>query len=89
MADNETDYDELLALRKPGAHLDGETTVNDEFAQSIGVDLTTFPKFDKAVDDDVTYPVEQMDVRWELDVDSGRELEDYSGPYLPDLRFLL
>ena len=87
MAADENDYDELLAIRKPGAHLDGETTVNDEFAQSIGVDLTHFPKFDKAVDDDVTFPVEQLDVRWELDVDSGRELEDYSGPYLPDLRF--
>ena len=29
----------FLALRKPGAHLSGEVKVNDEFAQSIGVDV--------------------------------------------------
>lgn len=82
----ETDYDELLAMRRPGAHLDRETPVSDEFAQQLGVDLVDYPKFAR-VDDDVTYPKAALDLRWETDVDSGRELEDYSGPYLPDLRF--
>lgn len=78
--------DELLELRKPGAHLDGNVAVDDEFAQQLGVDLTHFPKFDK-VADDVTYARDALDIRWQVDVDSGRELEDYSGPYLADLRF--
>lgn len=87
MAADETGYDDLLAIRKPGAHNDGETVVDDEFAQQIGVDLSNFPKFDKAVDDDTTFALGDLDIRWEIDGDSGRELEDYSGPYLPDLRF--
>ena len=78
--------DDLLALRKPGAHLDGSVAVNDEFAQQLGVDLVNFPKFDK-VDDTVTFPKANADIRWQTDVDSGRELDDYSGPYLPDLRY--
>jgi len=78
--------DDLLELRKPGAHLDGAVAVNDEFAQQLGVDLVNFPKFDK-VDDTVTFPKANADIRWQTDVDSGRELEDYSGPYLPDLRY--
>jgi hypothetical protein len=81
-----TGMDELLELRKPGAHLDGDVTVDDEFAQQLGVDLVNYPKFPK-VDDTVTYALGELDIRWETDVDSGRELEDYSGPYLPDLRF--
>lgn len=86
---SEDQFDEFLALRKPGAHLDGQVKVNDEFAQSIGVDLVNFPKFDKAVGDDVTYPVKNVDQRQRLDAieDPDGGLEDYSGPYKPDLRF--
>lgn len=84
---SEQGFDEFLELRKPGAHLDGQAAVDDEFAQSLGVDLENFPKFDKAVDDDVTFPKADLDIRWETHVDSGRELEDYSGPYLADLRY--
>lgn len=86
---SEDPFDEFLALRKPGAHLDGQVKVNDEFAWSIGVDLVNFPKFDKAVGDDVTYPVKHLDQRQRLDAieDPDGGLEDYSGPYKPDLRF--
>jgi hypothetical protein len=80
-------FDEFLALRKPGAHLDGEVKVDDEFARSLGVDLVDYPKFDKALPDDVTFPVADLDIRWQTDVDSGAELEDYSGPFRPDFRF--
>jgi hypothetical protein len=83
---HEAGYDDLLAIRRPGAHRDGGTTVDDELARQLGVDLVNFPRFDR-VDDDATYPVDRRDIRWETDVDSGRELDDYSGPYLPDLRF--
>ena len=83
---SENEYDELLAVRKPGAHLEG-VTVNDEFAQQLGVDLVNFPKFDKAVDDDVTFAKDQLDIRWQTDIDSGAELDDYSGPYRQDFRF--
>lgn len=86
---SEDRFDEFLALRKPGAHLDGQVKVNDEFAKSIGVDLVNFPKFDKAVDDDTTFPVRNLDQRQRLDdvVDPDGGLEDYSGPYRPDLKF--
>lgn len=87
--DQSSDFDDFLALRKPGAHLTGDVKVNDEFAQSIGVDLVNFPKFDKSVDDDTTFPVDQMDGRQGLDDidDPDGGLEDYSGPYVPDLKF--
>ncbi len=81
-----TGMDDLVGLRKPGAHLAGDVTVSDEFAQQLGVDLVNYPKF-KKVSDTATYPRDKLDIRWETDADSGRELEDYSGPYLPDLRF--
>ena len=77
--------DELLDIRKPGAHLEGEV-VPDDFVLMLGVDLTNFPKFPR-VDDDVTYAKGALDIRQQLDVDSGAELPDYSGPYRPDLRF--
>ena len=85
---SEDQFDQFLALRKPGAHLDGQVKVNDEFAQSIGVDLVNFPKFDKAVGEDVTFPVKALDQRHRLDAieDPDGGLEDYSGPYVPDLR---
>jgi hypothetical protein len=77
--------DGFLEIRKPGAHLDGDV-VEDEFVLMLGVDLANFPKFPR-VDDDVTYPKGALDIRQELDVDSGAELPDYSGSYRADLRF--
>jgi hypothetical protein len=77
--------DGFLEIRKPGAHLE-EDVVADDFVLMLGVDLTNFPKFSR-VDDSVTYPRGDLDVRQELDVDSGTELPDYSGPWRADLRF--
>jgi len=77
--------DEFLEIRKPGAHLE-EGVVADDFVLMLGVDLTNYPKFAR-VDDDVTYPKTSLDIRQQLDVDSGAELDDYSGPYRPELRF--
>jgi hypothetical protein len=88
MADDPTDaqLDTFLDARKPGAHLD-EEYVPDDFVLMLGVDLVNFPKFPKAVADGVTFPKAQLDLRQQLDVDSGAELADYSGPYRPELRF--
>ena len=77
--------DEFLEIRKPGAHLE-EGVVADDFVLMLGVDLVNFPKFSR-VDDSVTYPKAGLDIRQQLDVDSGAELPDYSGPYRADLRF--
>jgi hypothetical protein len=77
--------DGFLEIRKPGAHLD-EEAVADDFVLMLGVDLTNFPRFPR-VDDNVTYKRADLDVRQELDVDSGAELPDYAGPYRSDLRF--
>src|SRR6476659_2207898 len=88
MTDDVTADDQLdsfLELRKPGAHLD-EGVVADDFVLMLGVDLVNFPTFPK-VDDTVTYKKADLDIRQELDVDSGAELTDYSGPYRADLRF--
>ena len=74
-----------MEIRKPGAHLE-EGVVADDFVLMLGVDLTNFPKFPR-VDDSVTYPKADLDIRQQLDVDSGAELPDYSGPYRADLRF--
>jgi hypothetical protein len=74
-----------MEIRKPGAHL-GEDVVADDFVLMLGVDLTNYPKFSR-VDDDVTYPKADLDIRQQLDVDSGAELPDYGGPYRADLRF--
>jgi hypothetical protein len=81
----DSQLEEFLEIRKPGAHLD-EGVVADDFVLMLGVDLVDFPKFPK-VDDGVTYPKTGLDIRQELDVDSGAELPDYSGPYRADLRF--
>jgi len=78
-------FDEFLEIRKPGAHLE-EDVVADEFVAMLGVDLKNYPKFSR-VDDDVTYPKADLDIRQQLDVDSGAELADYGGPYRADLRF--
>lgn len=88
MPDNVTD-DQLstfLEARKPGAHLDDEY-VPDDFVLMLGVDLVNYPKFDKSVPAGVTFARTALDMRQEIDVDSGAELDDYSGPYRPDLRF--
>ena len=77
--------DEFLEIRKPGAHLE-EGVVADDFVLMLGVDLVNFPKFAR-VDDAVTYPKADLDIRQQLDVDSGAELPDYSGSYRADLRF--
>ena len=85
---HDTDSDELdefLKIRKPGAHLE-EGVIADEFVLMLGVDLNNFPKFPRLADG-VTYPKAALDIRQQLDVDSGAELPDYSGPYRPDLRF--
>jgi hypothetical protein len=74
----------FLELRKPGAHLE-EGVVADDFVLMLGVDLVNFPKFPK-VDDSVTYPRADLDIRYEM-TDSGAELDDYSGPYRPNLRY--
>jgi hypothetical protein len=87
VADPQTDsqLDEFLEIRKPGAHLD-EGVVADDFVIALGVDIVNYPKFSR-VDDTVTYPKAALDIRQQLDVDSGAELADYSGPYRSDLRF--
>jgi hypothetical protein len=77
--------DGFLDIRKPGAHLD-EGVVADDFVLMLGVDLQNYPKFPR-VDDDVTYARADLDIRQEVDVDSGAELPDYAGPYRSDLRF--
>ena len=77
--------DGFLAIRKPGAHLDDDV-VADDFVLMLGVDLVNYPKFPK-VDDTITYPRKNLDVRYQLDLDSGAELDDYSGPWRPDLRY--
>src|SRR6476469_7289447 len=77
--------DEFLDIRKPGAHLQDDV-VADEFVLMLGVDLVDYPKFAR-VDDGVTYPKAALDIRQQLDVDSGAELPDYAGPYRADLRF--
>jgi hypothetical protein len=89
MSDHVTSDEQLntfLEVRKPGAHLD-EAPVPDDFVLMLGVDLVNYPKFPRAVPDGVTFPKAQLDIRQQLDVDSGAELSDYSGPYRPDLRF--
>jgi hypothetical protein len=82
---NDAQLDGFLEIRKPGAHLD-EGVVADDFGLMLGVDLTNFRKFAR-VDDNVTYAKDKLDIRQELDVDSGAELPDYGGPYRADLRF--
>jgi hypothetical protein len=81
---DDADLDGFLKIREPGAHLE-EDVIQDDFVLMLGVDLVDYPKFPR-VDDDVTYPRTALDIRQEVDVDSGAELDDYSGPYRPDLR---
>jgi hypothetical protein len=79
------ELDEFLAIRKPGAHLE-EDVVPDDFVLQLGVDLRSYPKFPR-VDDRVTYRKTDLDIRQQVDRDSGAELPDYAGPYKADLRF--
>jgi hypothetical protein len=76
---------EFFEIRRPGAHLE-EGVVADDFVIALGVDIVNYPKFPK-VDDVVTYPKTNLDIRQQLDEDSGLDLTDYSGPYKADLRF--
>jgi hypothetical protein len=84
MADEQLET--FLEVRKPGAHLKDDF-VQDDFALMLGVDLVNFPKFDKAVDESTTFRKAGLDIRQQIDVDSGAELADYSGPYRAELRF--
>lgn len=81
---HDAQLDQFLDIRKPGAHLE-EGVVEDDFVLMLGVDLTDYPKFQR-VDDDVTYPRADLDIRQQVDVDSGADLPDYSGPWRADLR---
>ncbi len=86
MSEPTTDVqNEFFEIRKPGAHLE-EGVVADDFVVALGVDLVNYPKFPK-VDDTVTYAKTNLDIRQQLDEDSGLNLDDYSGPYKADLRF--
>jgi len=82
---DDSGFDEFLAIRKPGAHLE-EDVVPDDFVLALRVDLKNYPKFPR-VDDAAAYPKTTLDVRHELDHDSGAELPDYGGAYRSDLRF--
>ncbi len=82
---NDQEIDELLAIRKPGAHLENDV-VADDFVLALGVDIVNYPKFAR-VDDTVTYAKTRLDLRQQLGHESGAELPDYSGPYRSDLRF--
>src|SRR5262245_12070060 len=84
-AEPPAELDGFFDIRKPGAHLE-EGVVADDFVLMLGVDLVNYPKFPK-VDNTVTYPKKDLDVRYETSVDSGAELDDYSGPWRPDLRY--
>ena len=86
MPDAKTDpqLDEFLEIRRPGAHLE-EDVVPDDFVLALRVDLKNYPKFAR-VDDAAAYPKRELDVRQQVDADSGAELPDYAGPYRADLR---
>jgi len=88
MSGEKTDpqLDGFLEIRKPGAHLKEDVVAEDFVLNMLRVSLTNFPKFPR-VDDNVTYPRAALDIRQQLDVDSGAELPDYSGPWRADLRF--
>jgi hypothetical protein len=82
---NDPQLDEFLEIRKPGAHL-ADDAVPDDFVLMLGVDLHDFPKFPR-VDDGITYSKADLDIRQQVDVDSGAELADYSGPWRADFRY--
>lgn len=86
MSDQQLDKDleEFLAIRQPG--VDYEEHKRDDFAISLGVDLTNFTKFPK-LDDTVTFKKTGYDTRSEIKLDASLDLPDYSGPFRADLRF--
>jgi hypothetical protein len=73
----------VMDVRKVGADYEEhqEATPLD-----IPVDLHNFKKF-PVVDPPGMHKPSGPDTRWEIDVDSGAELPDYSGPFKSDLRF--
>jgi len=83
---DDSGFDEFLAIRKPGAHLEENVVAEDFVANMLKVDLIRYPKFPR-VNDRVTYRKAALDIRQQRDVDSGAELPDYSGPWRADLRF--
>jgi hypothetical protein len=83
---DESGLDEFLAIRKPGAHLEQDVVAEDFVLNMLKVDVVNYPKFAR-VDEAVTYPKADLDVRQQLDVDSGADLPDYSGSWRADLRF--
>src|SRR5262245_11818568 len=83
--ENDGQLESFLEIRKPGAHLE-EGVVADDFVLMLGVELVNYPKCSR-VDDAVTYKKKALDIRQQLDVESGAELADYSGPWRPDLRY--
>jgi hypothetical protein len=85
MSDDEKVAQEFLDIRKPGAHLEDDV-IADDFVLMLGVDLNNYPKFSR-VDDTVTYPKANLDVRYQLDGGARAELSDYSGPWRADLRY--
>jgi hypothetical protein len=83
---DDSGLDEFLAIRKPGAHLEENLVAGDFVLEMLKVDVVNYPKFRRA-DDGVTYRRADLDVRQQVDVDSGAQLPDYSGPWRADLRF--
>ena len=72
---------EFFEIRKPGAHLE-EGVVADDFVIMLGVDLNNFPSSRGSTTTSRTRrPTSTSASR--LDVDSGAELPDYSGPVPP------
>jgi hypothetical protein len=85
MSDDEKVAQEFLDIRKPGAHLEDDV-ITDDFVLMLGVDLNNYPKFPR-VDDNVTYPKANLDIRYQLGGGARAELSDYSGPWRADLRY--
>jgi hypothetical protein len=78
------DLQKFLEIRQPGVDYEAHKN-DDEFAISLGVDLTNYKKFPR-VDDNVTYKKVGRDQRGEMG-DPNVDLPDYSGPFKADLRF--
>ena len=83
---NDQEIDELLAIRKPGAHLE-EGVVADDFVLALGVDIVNYPKFaqggrQRHVCQDRTRPSPPARSRVR-----SRAARLLSGPYRSDLRF--
>jgi hypothetical protein len=75
--DAEPQLDGILEIRKPGTQLEDDV-IGDDFVLMLGVEFTNFPKFSR-VDDSVTYAKGALDIRHQLDVDSGRSFPTTPG----------